>query len=197
MSGPTGWRGKILAVALLIAVGMGAYELVMKPIALALIGQRESIADLKFDLARYRALDAERAGLAAHIAEMKQRESRHGDYIEAGSETLAGAKIQTLLGTFFERYGATQRSVQTLTSETADGNVRINVRTQFSVGTDGLYRLLHEVETRAPLLFVKSVDIRRKQNRRRRREQDTDAAQQAGVLDVRLDLYAYLREPAL
>ena len=197
MTGPTGWRGKFLAVGLLIAVALAVYGLVVEPVAITFVAHRDSIADSKQLLARYRALDASRADLAADIAEMKQRSSREGDYFEAATESLAGAEIQALLGTLFQRHGATQRSVQTLPSKTTGGFVRVNVRTQFTTERDGLHRLLHEIETRTPLMFVKNVDIRRKQNRRRRRNRDDDASQEAGTLDVRLNLYAYMRGPTL
>ena len=92
MTGPTGWRGKFLAVGLLIAVALAVYGLVVEPVAITFVAHRDSIADSKQLLARYRALDVSRADLAADIAEMKQRSSREGDYFEGATETLAARR---------------------------------------------------------------------------------------------------------
>lgn len=197
MSGPTGLRGKLLALGLLAAVGLAGYSLAIEPLYLEYVQLQQSIDQSQRLLAKYRKLEAARAGLEADIAEAKTRDARDGDYLSAASETLAGAEIQSRLKTLFESIGAEQRSVQTLASETADGLVRITVRTQFTAETGALYQLLHQLETEAPLLFVDNLDIRRKQNRRRRRRDDQQAQPDAaGPLDVRMDLYGYLRGPA-
>lgn len=197
MSGPTGLRGKLLALGLLAVAGLAGYSLAIEPLYLEYVQLQQSIDQSQRLLAKYRKLETARAGLEADIAEAETRDARDGDYLSAASETLAGAEIQSRLKALFESVGAEQRSVQTLASETADGLVRVTVRTQFTAETGALYQLLHQLETEAPLLFVDNLDIRRKQNRRRRRRDDQQAQPDAaGPLDVRMDLYGYLRGPA-
>ncbi len=197
MSGPTGVRGKLLALGLLVAAGLAGYSLVIEPLYFEYVRLQQSIDQSQRLLAKYRKLEAARAGLEADIAELKTRDLRDGDYLAAASETLAGAEIQSRVKALFERVGAEQRSVQSLAPEIVDGLVRVTVRTQFTAETDALYQLLYQLETEAPLLFVDNLDIRRKQSRRRRRREASQAQPDAaGALDVRMDLFGYLRGPA-
>ena len=197
MSGPSGVRGKFLALGLLVAVGLAVYSLAIEPLYLEYVRLQQSIDQSHHLLDKYRKLEATRAGLEADIAVLKARDARDGDYLAASSETLAGAEIQSRLKALFESVGAEQRSVQTLTPETVDGLVRVTVRTQFMADTDALYQLLYQLETEAPLLFVDTLDVRRKQNRRRRRSEEPQAQlEAAGILDVRMDLHGFLRGPA-
>jgi general secretion pathway protein M len=197
MTGPSGIRGKALALGLLVAAGLAVYSVAIEPLYLEYVQLQQSIDQSHRLLAKYRKLEGGRAGLEADIAEMKTRDSRDGDYLTAASETLAGAEIQGRLKTVFESVGAEQRSVQTLAPETADGLIRVTVRAQFTAESAALYQLLYQLETEAPLLFVDNLDIRRKQNRRRRRREAAEAQPDAaGPLDVRMDLYGYLRGPA-
>lgn len=196
MNGPTGIRGKVLALGLLAAVGLAVYGTVIEPLYLEYENLQRATDQSNRLLAKYGKLEATRARLEADIAEMKTRDARDRDYLTAGSETLAGAEIQGHLKTLLERIGAQQRSVQTLAPEAVDGMLRVTVRTQFIVDTDALYVLLYELETETPLLFVESLDIRRQQNRRRARQRQEVEADAAGPLDVRLDLYGFMRAPA-
>ena len=179
-------------------IALAVFSLAIEPLYLEYVQLEQSMDQSHRLLAKYRELEGARAGLEADIAELKSRDARDSDYLKASSETLAGAEIQSRLKTLFESVGAEQRSVQSLASETSEGFVRVTVRTQFTAESDALYQLLYQLETEAPLLFVDNLDIRRKQNRRRRRRQaDPEVSPDAaGPLDVRMDLYGYLRGPA-
>ncbi len=196
MTGPTGWRGKMLAPALLAAALLAGHALVVEPLYERYAEYGDEIANSRRLLASYRRLAAAKPALEAQLAELEAREVRRSDYLEADSDILAAADLQSRLRGLFERFGAVQRSVQALPASEEDGLLKITVRAQFSAETEALARILYQLETGVPLLFVDSLDIRRKQSRRRRRnQQQEEAAQTAGRLDVRLDLTGFMPRP--
>jgi len=193
VTGPRGVRGKLVALALMAAALLAAYALVIEPVYLGYVRYGETIAGSERLLADYRRLGAARPGLEARLGELDRREGRRGDYLQAASDTLAAAALQGELRQLFERTGAVQRSVQALPATAVDGLVKIAVRAQFSAETEALAAILHELESGRPFLFVDDLDIRRQARRRRARDAETDEDTAAGTLDVRLDLYGYMR----
>jgi general secretion pathway protein M len=195
VTGPSGWRGKVLALALLVAALLAGYALVVEPLYARYAEYGGEIGNARRLLASYRRLAAAKPALEAQLAEIEAREVRRNDYLEAGSDVLAAADLQSRLRGLFERFGAIQRSVQALPASDEGELLKITVRAQFSAETEALARILYELETGEPLLFVDSLDIRRKQSRRRRRNQEEAEAQAAGPLDVRLDLVGFMPKP--
>lgn len=195
MTGPGGIRGKALALGLLAALALAGWSLVVEPLYQRFAALDDSIEDSRTELGRYQRLIAATAAWRAQLAELDARQAGSGDIIAAASDTLAAASLQQRLQASFDRHGAVARSVQALPA-VADGELMaITVRAQFTAEGDALARILYELETGRPVLFVDSLDVRRKQSRRRRRNADPAEAgpEAAGPLDVRMDLIGYMR----
>ena len=194
MTGPGGARGKALALALLAAALLAAWGLAVEPLIQSYVDQDERIAKAGNLLARYHSLTAATPALRAQLAELEARRQGRSDLLEAASDTLAAAGLQSRLQALFERHGAVQRSLQALPAVATGELLAITVRAQFTAEGEALARILYELETGRPVLFVDALDVRRKQSRRRRRNDAAEAGPEAaGPLDVRIDLVGYMR----
>jgi general secretion pathway protein M len=193
VTGPGGIRGKLLALGLLLALLLAGWGLVIEPLYERFAAHDDSIARSATLLDRYQRLIATAPLLRAQLAELDSRQAGSGDIIAATSGTLAAASLQQRLQAAFDRHGAVTRSVQALPAAAAGELMAITVRAQFTAEGEALARILYELETGRPVLFVDSLDIRRKQSRRRRRNADPAEAEVAGPLDVRMDLIGYMR----
>ncbi len=197
MNGPSGIRGKALALALLIAVFVAGYGLVIEPLMSEYVRLQRSIDQSRHLLAKYRALEATREGLESDLATLRARKTRETEYLTAATASLAGAEIQNRLKDVLEDVGAEPRSVQTLQDGNDESGGRVRVRVQFTVRSESLNQVLYLLETEAPLLFVDNIDIRRKQDRRRQQRDDRVASLMTrDVLDVRMDLHGFMRAPS-
>jgi general secretion pathway protein M len=195
VTGPGGIRGKLLALGLLAALLLAGWGVIVEPLYERFATHDDSIARSATLLESYQRLIAATPTLRAQLAELDTRQAGSGDIIAAASDTLAAASLQQRLQASFDRHGAVARSVQALPAVAAGELMAITVRAQFTAEGDALARILYELETGRPVLFVDSLDIRRKQSRRRRRNVDAGEAEAevAGPLDVRIDLIGYMR----
>ena len=103
MTGPGGARGKGLAVALLAAALLAAWGLAVEPLIQSYIDQDERIANAGNLLARYRSLTAATPALRDQLAELEARRQGRSDLLEAASDTLAAAGLQSRLQALFVR----------------------------------------------------------------------------------------------
>ena len=191
--------GRLLALAILVAVVAGAYEFVFAPLSGRFTEYRESIAQSRELYVKYQRIAAGQPQLETQLDALKRRERAEGGYLEGASETLAAAGLQNRLKGLFARSGGALKSLQILPAKPEEAFLRITVRAQLSADTNALRQILHALEADTPFLFVENVDLRKKKQRRRRRrrrQQEAAPVFDPGVLEVRFDVYSYMRAPA-
>ncbi len=191
--------GRLLALAILVAVVAGAYEFVFAPLSGRFAEYRESIAQSRELYVKYQQIAAGQTELETQLDALKRRERAEGGYLEGASETLAAAGLQNRLKSLFARAGGALKSLQILPAKPEEAFLRITVRAQLSADTNALRQILHALEADTPFLFVENVDLRKKKQRRRRRrrrQQEAAPVFDPGVLEVRFDVYSYMRAPA-
>lgn len=91
-------------------------------------------------------------------------EDLSGVFVTAGSRSLAEADLQRQIVSIVERSTATVIESVAAELRTGDAENSIGVRATFDIGNDALLRLLREIETGLPLMFVEEIAIRRLQN---------------------------------
>lgn len=85
-------------------------------------------------------------------------------FVAAGSRSLAEADLQRQIVSIIERSSATVIESVAAEPRTGEAENAIRVRATFDIGNDALLRLLREIETGLPLMFVEEIAIRRLQN---------------------------------
>ncbi len=151
----------------------------------ALEFNREMIARLSRSAAHPGSYDAQIDLLLARINDS-------GLYIRADTEPLAAAAVQEHLKRAVGLYGGELRSVQSLQSLAEENLTRIGLRVVMTGVLGPMIRVLHELETGEPYLFVDNLQIKSATRRRRRTPE-----QAVGRLSIRFDVYGYLPPEAV
>ena len=188
---PGSLLSRSLALALLLAALLGAYQLVLLPVLAAWRQTESEIEQAQTLLARYRALAEQRAQLAERVRAQEEAAETVAGYLTGPSDALAAAALQDRVKSVIERAEGELRSTQILPAQAVETGVsarRTAVRIQFGVSVEGLQEVLYELETGEPYLFVDDLSIRERRVRRRRNAPETEA-----VLDVSVEISGYVR----
>ena len=144
---------RLAAVALLLAAVGGVLFGAVLPAAARLQALSDEAATLTLQLSRFQAALAGRAVGPAQVLDVA--------VIEAESEALAAARLQAALSAIFQRSGAEALSTRIEETSPLDVLVKIPVTVELTADMAGLQRLLYEVETEQPYLFVERLSVRR------------------------------------
>jgi general secretion pathway protein M len=183
---------RTLAVALLCIALLGAYRLVAAPLVVAYREGETSIEHAKSLLQRYETLAEQRSLLADRLAEQQQRAGSAAGYLTASSDALAAAQLQVRVKSVVEGAGGELRSTQILPARPLEGGLgfrRAALRVHFVVTIEGLRTTLYELETGQPYLIIDHATVRQERVDRRRNDPE-----QEPILDVNLELFAYMRQ---
>lgn len=189
---PGSLLSRTLAVLLLGLVVFAGYRLIVVSVIAAWQNGERAIVESQALLQRYRALAEQRSFLAESLAEQEQQAATADGYLAGPSAALAAAQLQDRVKTVVESAGGELLSAQVLPAAQVEGNPRVHraaLKVQFAVTIDGLATTLYELETGQPYLIVNALSIRQQPMR-----QLGDEPQPQPWLDVRLELFGYLRD---
>lgn len=187
MNLPTGIRGRIVAVSLLLIVAILLADLVAAPLIQSYLSVDEEIEALQDDIIRYRRIIAQLPGLKASMSRFENEEPLAPFLLAGRNHSLAAAGLQRRLQEIAELHGVRVISVRVQSPVSYGPLEQISVQARLSGDTPGLKGMLYDLEASRPYLFVDSLTI---SARPARRGVATDA------LDARISLSG-LREPDL
>lgn len=150
---------KALALTLLFAVMFLAVTQVVVPVAASFAAYGESIERSQMLLDRYRRLAGSEAEVKARYEALRKDARRAGLFLGAPSVELAAATLQARIGNTARVSGVRLASIQMLPATPAGDMVRISARVAMTASPDGLTRLLHNLETSPPYLFIDRIRI--------------------------------------
>jgi general secretion pathway protein M len=183
---------RMLAVALLAGVLLAGYGLVVAPVIAAYREVGQGIEQSQLLLQRYRRLASQQPQLSARLTELEQRAAKAGGYLKGPSDALAAAELQDYVRAVIEGAAGSLRSTQILPAGATEPTVparRAALRIQLGIDIKGLQKVLYELETGQPYLFVDELTIRQQRMRRRR----STEPEQEPVLDVSFEVFGYVR----
>jgi general secretion pathway protein M len=188
---PTGPRGQFVAAAILLILVLLAYQFIVVPTVGAYQARAEAIQDKERAVRRYRQLLAQAPRLQAFNARLEQQQPVAGLLLPGDNPALSGAALQQRLQDLAGQHGVRILSLRIRPAE-GDGQFeRIPVEVRMQTDTQGLRGLLYEIDRSTPYLFVDSLSLRTRSQRRRNTRRTVD-----GMIDGRLVVYG-LRSPAL
>jgi general secretion pathway protein M len=179
---------RILALAILALVIVLPYQLAIRPVIDRFAAVDGDIAEQQGLLERYGKLAAQLDTLRSRLESIKRYGGHADDYLSGSSEAIVGADLQNRLNKLVTDAGGKLTSSQVLPSTEEGGFHELTVRVRLTTEIDGLRRILYQLETERPLLFVDNIDISSRQDRRRAGETDADPS-----LQVAFDVYGFLR----
>ena len=180
---------RILAVLLLLLALAVMVRVVVVPIWAGFLSNRDAIAQSEDNIARYSRLSTQVGALQSAVGELEQTDSLDRYVLVQESEPLAAAALQARMKSVVTSSGGTLTSTQVLPTETEQGFKRVIVNVRMAVSTDTLQRVLYELENDLPYLLTDDIVILSRGARKRRR-----ATQSVDLLDVRFNLYGYMRD---
>jgi len=151
---------RLLALALLVVVIAVPYLTIVRPYLDALSENREAILEQAALRDRYVGLAAGDAGADEQLAALHD-EGGPGEsaYLQGDSEALVSADLQNRVKTVVQDNGGVLNSTQILDPATESGFRRLAVRVRLSASTEALYKILYDLESQRPFLFVDNIDI--------------------------------------
>lgn len=182
---------KIAALGILGIVILAGNQFIVQPLLQTYQDNQEKIAHSNDLLQRYRALAEEQPRLAERLSALEAADASNTAYLEGTSDALATADLQDLASEAIEVAGGEVRSTQGLPAvDIEDGPSlrKIAVNLRFSTDIDGLAEALYELEAGVPVLFIDHLQVSATGSRQTMLE-----ATSAQELDIRLDVYGYIR----
>ncbi len=180
---------RILAVLLLLLALAAVVRGLILPIWTTYLGNRDAIAQSEDNIARYSRLSTQIDALQSALGKLEKAGNLDRYVLVQESEPLAAAALQARMKSVATSSGGTLTSTQVLPTETEQGFKRVIVNVRMAVSTDALQRVLYELENNLPYLLTDDIVILSRGARKRRR-----TAQGVDLLDVRFNLYGYMRD---
>ena len=187
---PTGRRGQLLALGLLLLALGSCYFLGVAPL-LGLYQQREAkIEDARMLLPRLQAVADGLPGLRARVAELRTQARTRKVTLDGASDAVASANLQSRIEGFASSVGATIGSTESLPVETRDSFRRIGLRFALNGPYETLVRLLAKLEEATPPLVIDNLQVH---GVLRRPGLPQTGTSDVG-LDAGLDVYGFRRD---
>jgi len=181
---------RILAVLLLLVAVAAVVRLVVLPIWTTFAQNRDAIAQTEDNIARYSRLSTQVEALRSIVDELEQADNLDRYVISQESEPLAAAALQDRIKSMVTNSGGTLTSTQVLPTVADQGFKRVIVNVRMAVSVDALQRVLYGLENNLPYLLTDDIVILSRGARKRRRK-----ATAVDALDVRFNLYGFMRDP--
>jgi len=151
---------RLLALALLAGLLAAGYLFAVVPVQAAFDRVEASIADLRYQLARYTQIAAARPPLEKQMAELEERKPLEGDLVAGTNAALAAATMQELLKAVVTENGGELVSAQALEAEPAGDLERVAMKIELKGDIEALHAILHRIESGKPVLFVDHLELR-------------------------------------
>lgn len=189
-----GWGQRLAALALLTLVAGGTFYLVVHQGLLARYRYYEDALEQQQDrLTQIERMAASRESIQRQITQIQQDQGIARQYLPQTAPALAAAELQQRVRGVVEAAGGTLRSTQALPPVEEGGAVKVPVSVTLVGDTGNLERILYDLESQTPLLFVDNLEISARENRQRLpggRMGSTTRIQ----LNVQFEVWGYLRK---
>jgi len=184
---PTGRRGRLLALAILLLAVGAAYLVIAAPL-LGLYADRNALIEQRRNLApRLGATAAELPVLRAQAAQLRATGNTKKVTLEGASDAIASANLQSRIEGIASSVGATVSSTESLPAETIGDYRRIGLRLVLSGEYETLMRLLAALETATPPLIIDNLQIHA--------QMSWGMAAAGRGLDAGLEVYGFRNNP--
>lgn len=181
---------RALALALLAIVLLLVYLFAIEPLVDEIADARSATVRLHDAVERTDAVERKLVQLKAELARLKEHQTSAVGFIAGANESLAAAELQNRIKTSVEAAKGELRSTQPLQARDEGAFRRISIRGQIAVKLPALQRVFYELESSTPFLFLDNIEIRTQATYQINATNSADPE-----LDVRFDLYGYMRKP--
>lgn len=154
----------------------------------------DRLEKLEKQLANFLAVSAQRDELKKQLAKVRRFQTNNDYFLQEDTVSLAGAALASRLKQIVEHNKSSAESCRVITTRTQDARdperfKRVIVQVRMHCDIDDLQKVLYELESGSPLVFLDNVSVYQNQVRAR------GGGFRDLFLDVRFDMYGYIRKP--
>ncbi|HKL52424.1 MAG TPA: type II secretion system protein GspM [Wenzhouxiangellaceae bacterium] len=182
----------LLAVAVMLVYFVGFHWFVMRHVSLS-----GEIGDLERQIARYKGTVEMAEPMRARLNELRASQMDSALFLDGSDANIATAELIRMLRDWVDRSAAdaelcniTNTSPRRYTDPERFRSVRVNVRMQCPL--DDFMRVLYEMESGVPLVFIDNIMINQRLTPDQRNRRGTTPY---GQLDIRFEMYGYINQP--
>ncbi len=193
------WTALMVLVLILVIV----YFLMFHQFFVSHSGLNETINDLDVSRQKYINQAVKTPDLKEKLRKVKAMVGDNEEFLKAETTNLGNAEITSILKQIVNEQIVNEQGVESSECQivsqqpSQDRNpdqfekvlLRVRMRCQFEIFS----KILSRIEENIPLLFVKDLRIEAQNISRYRRNKNKDAKQAPGNLEIRFELYAYLK----
>ncbi len=163
-----GWGQRLGALALLLLVMAGAFYLLVDQILIARYRfYQERLEQQQGRLGQLERMAASREPIQQVIASIQQDRNISAQYLPQSAPPLAAAGLQQRVKAAVEAAGGTLHSTQALPPVEEGNAMKVGVNATVSGDTESLQKILYDLESQTPLLFVDNLDVSVREIRQR------------------------------
>lgn len=156
---PTGRRGRLSALTLVLVVLGGGYLLVASPLLDFYAERGAGLENRRILLPRLRSAADELPALRRRVAELSATASTRKVTLDGASDAVASASLQSRIEGLAAAVGASIGSTESLPVETRGAYRRIGLRFVLNGTYETLVKLLAKLEAATPPLVIDNLQI--------------------------------------
>lgn len=188
-------QSRILALMILLLLVVALFVLILQPLYNRYVTASDEIDRLEHQIAVYTRVASGLMESEAELDSLLQNNPIADLYLAETKPTLAAAELQQQLNRMVSQSGGQVVSTQILQRNTDTVLPTVSLQVHVRSEIDELVRLLHQVESGKPLLFIENLVIssvaRRPVQRANRARQRQQLNRVLPSLDVRFDLIGH------
>ncbi|MGB5062902.1 MAG: type II secretion system protein GspM [Candidatus Competibacter sp.] len=163
-----GWGQRLGALVLLLLVVAGTlYLVVERGLIVSYRFYKERLEQQQVRLEQLERMAASREPIQQLIASIQQDRNITAQYLPQFAPSLAAADLQQRVKAVVEAVGGTLRSTQALPPVEEGNAVKVAVNATVSGDTESLQKILYDLESQTPLLFIDNLDVSAREIRQR------------------------------
>jgi general secretion pathway protein M len=180
---------RLLALMILVG-GLGLiWALAVQPITDKFRAYRENAENAQALLAHYGRIGDAHARLEARLSALRRSQSSRIRVLQGASVSLAAAQLQNDVKRIIRANKGNLKSTQVIPGKKEGSFQKIAVRVRMDADVESLYKIFYGLEASHIYRFLDNVEIRARHAARRVAVGNT-----AEVLDVRFDVFGYMRD---
>jgi Tfp pilus assembly protein PilO len=180
---PTGRRGRLLALALAVAVLAALYLIVATPLVGLFTRRQETIEARRMLLPRLQTVAAELPALRARVARLRAEQQTRKLTLDGATDAIASANLESRIDALARSVDVTIGSTESLPAEPRGPYRRIGLRLVLTGRYEALVNLLAKLEVARPPLVMDNLQLHGPLAR--------PGMETAATLDAGLDIYGF------
>ncbi|MDE2583165.1 MAG: type II secretion system protein M [Rhodospirillales bacterium] len=188
---------RLIALALLAALPLLVFDVVVSPLWSRYDAATQAVRRLETVLARATVVQRQLAALTRQAAALQRRPAGDGALLHGDNPALVGARLQNQLKRLVDSLHGELMSTQILPPLDHGRFRRVAIRANLRIGVPGLQRLIYDLESQTPFLFVDNLRVRAPPPDLSAAPSLAAAGAAEGRVVVLLDVYGYVEAPKL